>query len=61
MELKLYSCCRIYNQCSLLIVPYGIETYEIERMGLQAGMLLIVPYGIETREGRLERDAGIHF
>ena len=32
----------------LLIVPYGIETCEIERAYTAGINLLIVPYGIET-------------
>ena len=32
---------------SLLIVPYGIEIYYIQRNGQITPMLLIVPYGIE--------------
>ena len=32
---------------SLLIVPYGIETPQIQRK-IQFKKLLIVPYGIET-------------
>ena len=36
------------NLASLLIVPYGIETYENQH-GAIPHLLLIVPYGIETR------------
>ncbi len=47
MELKLR--CKVYviPSLHLLIVPYGIETFEVKRKGVE-GMLLIVPYGIET-------------
>ena len=33
---------------TLLIVPYGIETYWFYRIRLLRQLLLIVPYGIET-------------
>ena len=31
----------------LLIVPYGIETFQLVAV-YNSGLLLIVPYGIET-------------
>ena len=34
---------------NLLIVPYGIETLNTERI-VDEVLLLIVPYGIETNE-----------
>ena len=33
----------------LLIVPYGIETYDESTRRIYLDTLLIVPYGIETR------------
>ena len=47
MELKHtnFFCYLVYP--GLLIVPYGIETEEIE-LTYAGEMLLIVPYGIET-------------
>ena len=32
----------------LLIVPYGIETFEEKEYNISELILLIVPYGIET-------------
>ena len=48
MELKLV--CRFVTPecCSLLIVPYGIETPEYRVGESQLSLLLIVPYGIGT-------------
>ena len=34
----------------LLIVPYGIETFDPSSVGRLIYLLLIVPYGIETEE-----------
>ena len=47
MELKhsILSCCVTGH--NLLIVPYGIETYEVGNT-FECDGLLIVPYGIET-------------
>ena len=49
MELKHgNNCITFFDHATLLIVPYGIETWN-DRSTLQmAGKLLIVPYGIET-------------
>ena len=47
MELKLLSLNKMCIPSMLLIVPYGIETYEIN-LFLDPLVLLIVPYGIET-------------
>ena len=53
MELKLVCWLIIETQsCSLLIVPYGIETYFSPFASTLSVMLLIVPYGIETREAQ---------
>ena len=38
----------IFKNYFLLIVPYGIETWEQRRAVRHARDLLIVPYGIET-------------
>ena len=35
-------------EVSLLIVPYGIETWVSKREKKEGNWLLIVPYGIET-------------
>ena len=43
------------NVGGLLIVPYGIETIEVRRVGRQE-YLLIVPYGIETRTHQFLED-----
>ena len=51
MELK-PGCVGVYlGRCSLLIVPYGIETY-LRSFACRMVKLLIVPYGIETLQGR---------
>ncbi len=47
MELKLRGRCENRICFSVLIVPYGIETY-IPVMNKIAIIVLIVPYGIET-------------
>ena len=52
MELKLRGRCENRICFSVLIVPYGIETY-IPVMNKIAIIVLIVPYGIETSINRL--------
>ena len=47
MELKLSIVNYLYPRCNLLIVPYGIETGDLQ-LNLAVSGLLIVPYGIET-------------
>ena len=37
---------------TLLIVPYGIETFSILGQYILASELLIVPYGIETLDSK---------
>ena len=37
----------------LLIVPYGIETWEQMEAQKELAKLLIVPYGIETTQQRI--------
>ena len=49
MELKHSSSPLVCLRRSLLIVPYGIETWILNVI-LQCLCLLIVPYGIETIE-----------
>ena len=48
MELKHDYCTLARPSASLLIVPYGIETW-VFICTLRQVRLLIVPYGIETR------------
>ena len=48
MELKLYSNSEIQAPDALLIVPYGIETFQQVLPYSVVLRLLIVPYGIET-------------
>ena len=48
MELKLGLIGRLAERCSLLIVPYGIETSFNKKAYWFKEALLIVPYGIET-------------
>ena len=48
MELKHSTVYRKSKVCSLLIVPYGIETINPGLIVLIL-ILLIVPYGIETQ------------
>ena len=52
MELKLISYWCTNTSDILLIVPYGIETYNSFGCHIEYN-LLIVPYGIETRRKRL--------
>ena len=49
MELKLCIIPVSSSLNSLLIVPYGIETLDLQLRVKYADCLLIVPYGIETR------------
>ena len=49
MELKRYNVVWVIWDLNLLIVPYGIETYNLDTL-LCSAMLLIVPYGIETQD-----------
>ena len=49
MELKQVKRSGARPAALLLIVPYGIETWEGHRKAF-AGDLLIVPYGIETKK-----------
>ena len=48
MELKQHSRVDEVNHRTLLIVPYGIETFIYQLAGFSCNKLLIVPYGIET-------------
>ena len=48
MELKLHNYHRVSLVRTLLIVPYGIETFVEAPRYTHSPMLLIVPYGIET-------------
>ncbi len=48
MELKLSDTTEGTLKYSLLIVPYGIETVDGQKIHLAVEDLLIVPYGIET-------------
>ena len=47
MELKLCFVASFFCLRLLLIVPYGIETDDINNV-IKSSILLIVPYGIET-------------
>ena len=47
MELKHFLVKEVNQFFSLLIVPYGIETWVV-RLSEEIRQLLIVPYGIET-------------
>ena len=49
MELKQAGRRAAESSSSLLIVPYGIETIEYNRLFQRMFLLLIVPYGIETQ------------
>ena len=48
MELKHKNAYLCNVQRKLLIVPYGIETYDSLLVEVLTAPLLIVPYGIET-------------
>ena len=56
MELKLHLPHFTGTYLSLLIVPYGIETWEY-RWHCRHNRLLIVPYGIETKYHKVNQDA----
>ena len=47
MELKRVYTYFFFPACRLLIVPYGIETFQAASLIIGL-LLLIVPYGIET-------------
>ena len=51
MELKQILICVYVEEFFLLIVPYGIETEQLQEK-YRKQTLLIVPYGIETVEGK---------
>ena len=61
MELKLHFGIFVQIEIILLIVPYGIETYQNNMKPAMRKDLLIVPYGIETEFSRPAASSGRSF
>ena len=60
MELKRLASNPYLRPGNLLIVPYGIETYD-SYAGGSIRVLLIVPYGIETISSQIQTRSLVRF